>query len=79
MSMHRFRVGDRVRVVGSDDSSTAQAFVDWVISSHTDRSQEMWEVVRQLPPDDGGFQYHIKGGRDGVTRLVHERQLVRSE
>jgi hypothetical protein len=75
MPTHRFRVGDRVRIVASDDTSLVETFIDRVESSHTDKSQEVWEIVRLLPPDESGFQYHIKGGRDGLTRLVHERQL----
>jgi hypothetical protein len=79
MPTHRFRVGDRVRVVEADNASIVETFIDRVTSSHAGKSQEVWEVVRLLPPDDGGFQYHIKGGRDGLTRLVHERQLAPSE
>lgn len=64
-----------MRIVGSNDTSLVETFIDRVNSSHADKSQEVWEIVRLLPSDEGGFQYHIKGGHDGRTRLVHERQL----
>jgi hypothetical protein len=75
MPIHRFKVGDWVRVVGADDAGVIEAFIDRVALSHADRSQDEWEVIRLLPPDQCGFQYHIKRRRDDLTRLVHERQL----
>jgi hypothetical protein len=79
MPTHRFWIGDQVWIVGSSDTSFVEAFIDGVNSSHADTSQGTWEVVWLLPPDEGGFQYHIKGGREGSIRLVHERQLAVSQ
>ena len=76
MPARKLRFGDRVRVVGSSDTSIVEKLVDRVNSGRVDRPREAWKVVRLILPDEGGFPYPIKGGRHSLTRLVHERQLA---
>jgi hypothetical protein len=38
-------------------------------------SQELFRVTRLLPDEGAGFQYRIKGERDGFERVVKESAL----
>jgi hypothetical protein len=73
--MHRFHLGQEVRLVRSASANAAEAFLDLVTSVDSRRANEIWEVTRLLPPDGCGSQYHIKATEDGSERLVRESQL----
>ncbi|EIM24954.1 hypothetical protein [Microvirga lotononidis] len=75
MASHRFKVGDQVRLVKLASTNTVEAFLNMVTAIDVTRSQDVWEVTRLLPADRNGFQYHIKGDREGPARLVREEQL----
>lgn len=38
-------------------------------------AKELFRITRLLPDDGQGFQYRIKGERDGVERVVMESSL----
>jgi hypothetical protein len=38
-------------------------------------TKEMFRITRLLPDDGQGFQYRIKGERDGIERVVMEYSL----
>lgn len=73
--MHRFHVGQEVRLVRTASANAAEAFLDLVTSVDARRVDEIWEVTRLLPADGCGSQYHIKATEDGSERLVRESQL----
>lgn len=73
--MHRFHVGQEVRLVGAASANAAEAFLDLVTSVDASRADDVWEVTRLLPADSCGAQYHIKATEDGSERLVRESQL----
>ena len=75
MSSHKFKVGDRVRLVKFTSTNTVEAFLNTVTTIDTTQPQEVWEVTRLLPADQSGFQYHVRGIHDGPARLVREEQL----
>ncbi len=74
MATHRFKVGDRVLVVKSASANRAEAFVGHVTPQ---RTSAVWTVVRLLPVDGGGPQYHVRS-EDGAQRSVHESELKRA-
>jgi hypothetical protein len=61
MAKHKFRVGQRVQV----------------ITGHSDRNlpRGIYEIARQLPEDDGEFNYRIKSEHEPHLRVVKESQL----
>jgi hypothetical protein len=71
---HRYKVGDRVRVVRPANADAVDAFLDRIGPSGTPLPPGIWKVVRALPADQTGFQYHIQADQ-GIERLVHESQL----
>ena len=73
---HKFKLGDRVRLVKFASTNTVEAFLNMVISVGVTQPQEIWEVTRLLPADVSGFQYHVRGSREGTERLVREEQLT---
>ena len=73
----RFEVGDFVRVVRPDYGTAAEAFLDSLCSSQAPLPPGVWKVVRTLPADSTGFQYHIQADQ-GIERLVHDSQLERA-
>jgi hypothetical protein len=75
---HRFKVGDRVRVAARLSRTAVEAFLDVVTSIDVQQRGEVWEVVRLRPPDESGFQYHIKA-ESGLERVVHEKELAAAE
>jgi len=72
---HKFRVGDRVRLVKLVSTNTVEAFLNMVTTIDVTKPDEIWEVTRLLPADHAGFQYHIRGSQKGTDRLVREEQL----
>ncbi|MBJ6123956.1 hypothetical protein [Microvirga splendida] len=75
MTSHKFRIGDRVRLVRQASTNTVEAFLNMVTTIDTTRPEDIWEVTRLLPADQAGFQYHVRGSHDGAARLVREEQL----
>ena len=75
---HRFKVGDKVRLAGRIGRNPVEEFMDIVTSIDVRHQDEVWEVVRLRPPDQSGFQYHIRAG-GGLERLVHEAELIPAE
>ena len=75
MASHKFKVGDQVRLVKLASTNTVEAFLNLVTAIDITRSQDVWKITRVLPADRNGFQYHIKGDREGPERLVREEQL----
>jgi hypothetical protein len=75
MSSHKFKVGDRVRLVKLASTNTVEAFLNMVTTIDTTQPHEVWEVTRLLPADQAGFQYHVRGADHGSARLVREEQL----
>jgi hypothetical protein len=73
--MHRFHIGQEVRLVGTASANAAEAFLDLVTTVDSSRADEIWEVTKLLPPDGVGAQYHIKAAEDGAERLVRESQI----
>jgi len=72
---HKFKVGDRVRLVKLVSTNTVEAFLNMVTTIDVAQPEEIWEVTRLLPADHTGFQYHIRGHQKGPERLVREEQL----
>ena len=73
MRQHRFKVGDRVRVLAGASASQGEAFLDAL--GHN-RPTGIFEVTACLPETNGEAQYRIKGGDDGSERVVRESQLA---
>jgi hypothetical protein len=61
---HRFRPGQSVRFCHG--------------SLYRDAAGGSYEVIRQLPQDDGDYQYRIKSAREQHERVVKERELERA-
>jgi hypothetical protein len=70
----RFKVGDYVRVVRPDNATAMEVFLDGICPSGAPLPPGVWKIVRVLPADQTGFQYHIQADQ-GIERLVHESQL----
>jgi hypothetical protein len=75
MALHKFKVGDQVRLVKLTSANTVEAFLNMVTTIDVTRPEDTWEITRLLPADSNGFQYHIKGNQKGPERLVREEQL----
>ena len=75
MTSHKFKVGDRVRLVKLASTNTVEAFLNMVMTIDTTSPDDVWEVTRVLPADQAGFQYHVRGTHSGPARLVREEQL----
>ena len=75
MKSHKFKVGDRVRLVKLASTNTVEAFLNMVTTIDTTQPDDVWEVTRLLPADHAGFQYHVRGTHNGPARLVREEQL----
>ena len=76
MPEHQFHLGDRVKILSFSSANTAEAFLNLVVPADVRRfTSDVWEVIRLLPPDAAGLQYHVRSERDGLQRLVHETQL----
>ena len=58
---HRFRPGQRVRFIR--------------YSSYRDAADGSYEVIRQLPYDEGEYRYRIKSGREQHERVAKESEL----
>ena len=76
MTSHKFKLGDRVRLVKRASTNTVEAFLNMVTTIDATQPQDIWEVTRLLPANVSGFQYHIRGSREGPERLVYETQLT---
>ncbi|WP_445500731.1 hypothetical protein [Microvirga sp. G4-2] len=77
MAMHQFRPGDRVKLRSLSSANTAEAFLDLMVPAGVRKfTSDAWEVMRLLPPDGTGAQYHVRSERDGMQRRVHEEQLA---
>jgi hypothetical protein len=61
---HRFRPGQSVRFCHA--------------SLHRDAAEGSYEIIRQLPQDDGDYQYRIKSAREQHERVAKERELERA-
>jgi hypothetical protein len=59
--MHKFRVGQKVQLVGGSRSLPT--------------SQIGYEVVRQLPESEGELSYRIKSRGEAHERVAKESQL----
>jgi len=75
MASHRFKVGDKVRMVRLSSANTVEAFLNMVTLTDVARPQDTWEIIRLLPADRSGFQYHVRGEQTGPERLVREEEL----
>ncbi len=75
MTSHKFKVGDRVRLVKLASTNTVEAFLNMVTTVDSTRPDDVWEITRLLPADQAGFQYHVRGTHNGPARLVREEQL----
>jgi len=75
MSSHKFKLGDRVRLVKLSSSNNVEAFLNMVAAIDPTHTQDVWEVTRLLPADSNGFQYHIRNNLEGPDRLVREEEL----
>jgi hypothetical protein len=51
-----------------------EVFLNGICPSGAPLPPGIWKVVRVLPADQTGFQYHIQADQ-GIERLVHESQL----
>ena len=76
MTSHKFKLGDRVRLVKRASTNTVEAFLNMVTTIDATQPQDIWEVTCLLPANVSGFQYHIRGSREGPERLVYEAQLT---
>ena len=63
MSDYKFRIGEQVELVPSLTERLAAGGI--------------YEVVRQLPTNNGELGYHIKSDREPYRRAVRESQLRR--
>ena len=71
MPQHRFLLGDRVRIVRTASANYVEAFA----APNTPRdTSTVWTVVRLVPSDDSGPQYHVRA-ENGSARAVHEHEL----
>jgi hypothetical protein len=61
MTSHKFKLGDRVRLVKLASTNAVEAFLNMVTTVDVTQPQEIWEVTRLLPADVSGFQYHVRG------------------
>jgi hypothetical protein len=77
MTEHAFKIGDEVRLVGRIAASPAEAFLHLVTLSERNGAAKPWQIVRLLPPDGVGFQYHVRCPIDGSERIAHESELAR--
>jgi hypothetical protein len=59
MLAHRFKVGQRVTLAAKQYRKAGGAF----------------EIVRQMPPANGNFQYRIKSASEGHERMAFESEL----
>ncbi len=73
MRQHRFKVGDRVRVLAGASASQGEAFLDAL--GHN-RPTGIFEVTACLPEIHSEPRYRIKGGDDGSERVVRESQIA---
>lgn len=78
MTSHKFKVGDRVRLVKLPSTNSLENFLNMVTTIDVTEPQDVWEVTRLLPTDGRSFQYHVRGNRQGPERLVREEQLTRA-
>jgi hypothetical protein len=67
---HRFRLGDRVRVL-RDTGHPLESFIEHLLPL----DNVVHTIVRVLPLDVGGPLYHVIAP-DGSLRLAHESQLA---
>jgi hypothetical protein len=74
MAEHRFRVGERVRIVRSTDVNAIEVFVT---GSGPRDTSNVWTVERLLPADRRGPQYRVHAD-SGASRVVHEHDLERA-
>lgn len=58
---HRFRPGQRVRFSR--------------YSSRRDAAEGSYEIIRQLPYDEGEYRYRIKSGHEQHERVARESEL----
>lgn len=75
MPLHRFRVGDTVRIVRSVNTDLVDALLNKMSAIRTHQPKDTWEVTRLLPPENIGYRYHVQGRHSGPARLVLEMQL----
>jgi hypothetical protein len=64
MTMHRFRVGQKVQLSRGYPLRMAAA--------------GFYEVIRQLPDDAGEFCYRIKSSREAHERVAKESELEKA-
>jgi hypothetical protein len=64
MTEHRFRIGQKVQLTRGFANRAAAA--------------GDYQVVRQLPDDDGECRYRIKSTREAHDRVVKESELERA-
>ena len=75
MTSHKFKLGDRVRLVKLASTNPVEAFLNMVGATDVTKIDDTWEITRLLPSDGSGFQYHVRGTQEGPDRLVREEQL----
>lgn len=69
MRSHRFRIGDRARLVWASSANNVEEFIDLVTTIDAVQTAQVWEMTQLLPADRSGFQYNIGGSRDGLECL----------
>jgi hypothetical protein len=72
MAQHHFEVGDRVRIVRTASATLVEAFTAPPASRRD--TPTVWTVVRLIPPDARGPQYHVHADC-GTSRAVHESEI----
>jgi hypothetical protein len=63
MSAHKFKIGQLVDFAPGREGLPASA--------------RQYQIVRQLPAEDGELQYRIKSPTENFERVAKERQLSR--
>ena len=82
MTVHQFRLGDRVKLSTFSSANTAEAFLDLVVPVDVRRfASDVWEVTRLLPPDgdhevEEGFG-RVRAGEGAKLDAITETKLMR--
>lgn len=70
MREHKFKVGQKVRILPRMFSLTARS------SEAPEASVERYEITRLLPPTGFDPQYRLKGASKGQERIVAESEIA---
>jgi hypothetical protein len=74
MTIHCFKIGDRVRIGASIRPRLGETYLDGIVQEWP---EGIYEVTRLLPElDDGEPQYRVKGADGQNERVVQESRLM---